>query len=163
MVQRYAAEEGHAPSIARLGGTAWQRTKARTRKAIQEMAEELLRLYATRKARPGHAFSSDTPWQRELESSFVYEETPDQLKAVEDVKRDMESNRPMERLTCGDVGYGKTEVAIRAAFKAIQDGKQVAILVPTTVLAQQHFVTFTERLPRRLRPRAGCLQRLRGA
>ena len=146
MVQRFSAEEGHAPTIARLGGTAWQRTKARTRKAIQEMAEELLRLYATRKARPGHAFSPDTPWQRELESSFVYEETPDQLKAVEDVKRDMESNRPMDRLICGDVGYGKTEVAIRAAFKAIQDGKQVAILVPTTVLAQQHFVTFTERL-----------------
>ena len=146
MVQRYSAEEGRAPSIARLGGTAWQRTKARTRRAIQDMAEELLRLYATRKARPGHAFSPDTPWQRELESSFVYEETPDQLKAVEDVKRDMELPRPMDRLVCGDVGYGKTEVAIRAAFKAIQDGKQVAILVPTTVLAQQHLVTFTERL-----------------
>jgi len=146
MVQRYSAEEGRAPSISRLGGTAWQRMKARTRRAIQEMAEDLLRIYATRKARPGHAFSSDTPWQRELESSFVYEETPDQLKAVEDVKRDMESARPMDRLICGDVGYGKTEVAIRAAFKAIQDGKQVAILVPTTVLAQQHLVTFTERL-----------------
>jgi len=146
MVQRYSSEEGHAPSVSRLGGTAWQRTKNRARRAIQEMTEELLRLYATRKAREGHAFSSDTPWQRELESSFVYEETPDQLKAVEDVKRDMEAPRPMDRLICGDVGYGKTEVAIRAAFKAVQDGTQVAILVPTTVLAQQHLVTFGERL-----------------
>ncbi len=146
MVQRYSAEEGRVPSISRLGGTAWQRMKARTRRAIQDMAEQLLRLYATRKARPGRAFTPDTPWQRELESSFVYEETPDQLKAVEDVKRDMESPRPMDRLICGDVGYGKTEVAVRAAFKAIQEGTQVAVLVPTTVLAQQHFVTFGERL-----------------
>jgi transcription-repair coupling factor (superfamily II helicase) len=147
MVQRYSAEEGRgAPSISRLGGTAWQRMKAKTRRGIQEMAEDLLRIYAARKARPGHAFPPDTPWQRELESSFVYEETPDQLKAVEDVKRDMESARPMDRLICGDVGYGKTEVAIRSAFKAIQDGKQVAVLVPTTVLAQQHLVTFGERL-----------------
>lgn len=146
MVQRYSSEEGHAPSVSRLGGTAWQRTKNRARRAIQEMTEELLRLYATRKAREGHAFSPDTPWQRELESSFVYEETPDQLKAVEDVKRDMEAPRPMDRLICGDVGYGKTEVAIRAAFKAVQDGTQVAVLVPTTVLAQQHLVTFGERL-----------------
>jgi transcription-repair coupling factor (superfamily II helicase) len=146
MVQRYSSEEGRTPSISRLGGTAWQRMKAKTRRAIQDMTEELLRLYATRKARPGHAFSPDTPWQRELESSFVYDETPDQLQAVEDVKRDMESTRPMDRLICGDVGYGKTEVAIRAAFKAVQDGTQVAVLVPTTVLAQQHLVTFSERL-----------------
>ena len=146
MVQRYSSEEGRSPSISRLGGTAWQRMKAKTRRAIQDMTEELLRLYATRKARPGHAFSPDTPWQRELESSFVYDETPDQLQAVEDVKRDMESGKPMDRLICGDVGYGKTEVAIRAAFKAIQDGKQVGVLVPTTVLAQQHLVTFGERL-----------------
>ncbi len=146
MVQRYSSEEGRTPSISRLGGTAWQRMKAKTRRAIQDMTEALLRLYATRKARPGHAFSPDTPWQRELESSFVYDETPDQLQAVEDVKKDMESSRPMDRLICGDVGYGKTEVAIRAAFKAVQDGTQVAVLVPTTILAQQHLVTFGERL-----------------
>jgi transcription-repair coupling factor (superfamily II helicase) len=145
MVERYSAEEGKAPAIHRLGGTTWARVKAKTRKAIAEMAEDLLRHYAVRKARPGRAFSSDTPWQRELESSFIYDETPDQLRAVEDVKRDMEAPRPMDRLICGDVGYGKTEVAIRAAFKAIQDGTQVAILVPTTVLAQQHLVTFGER------------------
>ena len=145
MVERYSSEEGRAPTIHRLGGTTWARVKARTRKAIADMAEDLLRHYAVRKARPGRAFSPDTPWQRELESSFIYEETPDQLRAVEEVKRDMESPRPMDRLICGDVGYGKTEVAIRAAFKAIQDGTQVAILVPTTVLAQQHFTTFSER------------------
>jgi transcription-repair coupling factor (superfamily II helicase) len=146
LLDRYSAEEGRVPGIARLGGTAWQRTKARTRKAIQEMAQDLLRLYAARKARPGRAFPADTPWQRELESSFPYEETPDQLAAIGDVTRDMESARPMDRLICGDVGYGKTEVAIRAAFKAVQDAAQVAVLVPTTVLAQQHHVTFTERL-----------------
>ncbi len=146
MVQRYSAEEGRTPLISRLGGMAWQRTKAKTRRAIREMAQELLRSYAVRKAREGRAFSPDTPWQRELESAFPYEETPDQLRAVEEVKRDMESPRAMDRLICGDVGYGKTEVAIRAAFKAIQDGSQVAVLVPTTVLAQQHLVTFTERL-----------------
>ncbi|TMQ56974.1 MAG: transcription-repair coupling factor [Candidatus Eisenbacteria bacterium] len=145
MVQRYSAEEGRTPLISRLGGTAWQRTKAKARRAIREMAEELLRNYAVRKARDGRAFSPDTPWQRELESSFPYEETPDQLRTVEEVKRDMESPRAMDRLVCGDVGYGKTEVAIRAAFKAVQDGTQVAVLVPTTVLAQQHLVTFTER------------------
>ncbi|MBI4364858.1 MAG: transcription-repair coupling factor, partial [Candidatus Latescibacteria bacterium] len=146
MVQRYSAGEGRSPLISRLGGTAWQRTQAKARRAIREMAEELLRNYAIRKARGGRAFSSDTPWQRELESSFPYEETPDQLRAVEEVKTDMESPRAMDRLVCGDVGYGKTEVAIRAAFKAVQDGTQVAVLVPTTVLAQQHFVTFTDRL-----------------
>ena len=145
MVERYSAEEGRAPSVHRIGGTTWARVKAKTRKAIHDMAEELLRHYALRKARPGRAFSADTPWQRELESSFIYDETPDQLRAVDEVKRDMESPRPMDRLICGDVGYGKTEVALRAAFKAIQDGTQVALLVPTTVLAQQHFVTFTER------------------
>ncbi|HXF58986.1 MAG TPA: transcription-repair coupling factor, partial [Candidatus Saccharimonadales bacterium] len=145
MVQRYSAEEGRTPLISRLGGTAWARTKAKAKKAIQEMAEELLRSYAIRKARGGRAFAADTPWQRELESSFPYEETPDQLRTVEEVKRDMESPRAMDRLVCGDVGYGKTEVAIRAAFKAVQEGTQVAVLVPTTVLAQQHLVTFTER------------------
>jgi transcription-repair coupling factor (superfamily II helicase) len=146
LLDRYSAEEGRLPGISRLGGTAWQRTKARTRRAIQDMAQDLLRLYAARKARPGRAFPPDTAWQHELESSFPYEETPDQLAAIGDVTRDLESPRPMDRLICGDVGYGKTEVAIRAAFKAVQDGAQVAVLVPTTVLAQQHYVTFTERL-----------------
>ena len=145
MVERYSAEEGRAPAVHRLGGTTWARVKAKTRKAIADMAETLLRHYAVRKARPGRAFGPDTPWQRELESSFIYEETPDQLRAIEEVKKDMEAPRPMDRLICGDVGYGKTEVAIRAAFKAIQDGTQVAVLVPTTVLAQQHFTTFSER------------------
>src|SRR5206468_1897764 len=118
----------------------------KAKKAAGEIARELQRLYAAREATPGFAFSRDSPWQIEMENAFPYAETPDQLKAVEDVKRDMESGRPMDRLICGDVGYGKTEVAIRAAFKAVQDGKQVAVLVPTTVLAQQHLVTFGERL-----------------
>jgi len=146
LLDRYSAEEGRRPGIARLGGSAWQRTKARTRRAIRDMAQDLLRIYAARKARPGRAFSPDTPWQHELASSFPYEETPDQLTAIDDVRRDLESPRPMDRLICGDVGYGKTEVAIRAAFKAIQDGAQVAVLVPTTVLAAQHHVTMSERL-----------------
>src|SRR4029077_17805646 len=143
---RYSAEEGRTPLISRLGGTAWQRTKTKARKAIQEMAEELLRNYAVRKARGGRAFAPDTPWQRELESSFPYEETPDELRTVEEVKRDMESPRAMDRLVCGDVGYGKTEVAIRAAFKAVQDGTQVAVLVPTTVLAAPPHATFSQRV-----------------
>lgn len=113
--------------------------------SIQEMAEELLRLYALRAAVPGHAFSKDTPWQAQFEDEFPYQETPDQLKAIRDVKKDMESPRPMDRLVCGDVGYGKTEVALRAAFKAVMDSKQVAILVPTTILAEQHYETFTKR------------------
>ncbi|HEY7729018.1 MAG TPA: transcription-repair coupling factor, partial [Candidatus Eisenbacteria bacterium] len=146
LLDRYSAEEGRRPGIARLGGTAWQRTKARTRRAIRDMAQDLLRIYAARKVRPGRAFPADTPWQHELESSFPYEETPDQLAAIDDVRLDMESPRPMDRLICGDVGYGKTEVAVRAAFKAIQDGAQVAVLVPTTVLAAQHHVTMSERL-----------------
>ncbi len=146
LVSRYAAEEGARPSLHRLGSASWQRTKARAKKAIQEMADELIRAYAARRALAGHAFGADTVWQRELEASFPYEETPDQLKAIEEVKTDMEAPVPMDRLICGDVGYGKTEVAIRAAFKAVQDGRQVAVLVPTTILAQQHFLTFKERL-----------------
>jgi transcription-repair coupling factor (superfamily II helicase) len=146
LVSRYAAGEGARPSLHRLGSGAWQKTKARARKAVQDMAEGLLRAYAARRALTGHAFRSDAVWQRELEASFPYEETPDQLRAIEDVKRDMESERPMDRLICGDVGYGKTEVAVRAAFKAVQDGKQVAVLVPTTILAQQHLLVFRERL-----------------
>jgi transcription-repair coupling factor (superfamily II helicase) len=146
LIQKYQAEEGYVPSIHRIGGTLWKRTKARARKAIVDMAKELIDLEATRKTLHGHSFSADTVWQKELESSFAYEETPDQLQACEDVKVDMEKSSPMERLVCGDVGYGKTEVAIRASFKAVMDAKQVAVLVPTTVLAQQHYSTFAERL-----------------
>ncbi|TVZ01479.1 transcription-repair coupling factor [Trebonia kvetii] len=136
---------GEAPALHRLGGADWAKTKGRARKAVREIAAELIRLYSARMASPGHAFGGDTPWQRELEDAFPYVETPDQLSAVDDVKRDMEKPVPMDRLICGDVGYGKTEIAVRAAFKAVQDGKQVAILVPTTILAQQHFNTFSER------------------
>ncbi|HWN82177.1 MAG TPA: DEAD/DEAH box helicase, partial [Candidatus Udaeobacter sp.] len=147
LVQKYPVEEGHnAPAVSRLGGTAWARTKEKAKKAIQEMAEELLRLQATRNTRPGFAFSPDTAWQRDLEAAFIYDETPDQERAIVDIKRDMEEGKPMDRLVCGDVGYGKTEVAVRAAFKAVQDRKQVAVLVPTTILAQQHHGTFSERL-----------------
>jgi transcription-repair coupling factor (superfamily II helicase) len=146
LVSRYAAEEGARPALHRLGSVAWQKQKTRAKRAIQEMAEGLLRAYAARRALPGHAFKPDTVWQRELEASFPYEETPDQLTAIEEVKRDMEADQPMDRLICGDVGYGKTEVAVRAAFKAVQDGRQVAVLVPTTILAQQHWLTFRERL-----------------
>jgi transcription-repair coupling factor (superfamily II helicase) len=146
LVGRYAAEEGAVPSLHRLGTNTWARTKARARKAIEEMAQSLIKSYAERQALPGFACAPDTEWQRELEASFIYEETPDQLRAVAEVKRDMESPRPMDRLVCGDVGYGKTEVAVRAALKATLSGKQVAVLVPTTILAQQHFATFGERL-----------------
>src|SRR5690606_38629432 len=123
----------------------WQRTKARMRAAVAEIAQELVVLYQRRLAQAGHSFSPDTPWQRELEDAFPYQETPDQAKAIADVKADMEEPTPMDRLICGDVGFGKTEVAIRAAFKAVQDGRQVAVLVPTTLLAQQHFQTFSDR------------------
>jgi transcription-repair coupling factor (superfamily II helicase) len=146
MVSRYSAGDGARPGLHRLGSAQWQKTKARARKAIEDMAEELLRAYAARRALPGHAFKPDTVWQRELEASFPYDETPDQMRAIDDVRADMESASPMDRLICGDVGYGKTEVAIRAAFKAVQDGRQVAVLVPTTILAQQHGMTFRERL-----------------
>ncbi|NIS38979.1 DEAD/DEAH box helicase, partial [Candidatus Saccharibacteria bacterium] len=120
--------------------------KKRTRQAVENVARELVELYAIRVSEEGHAFPDDTLWQKELEASFAYEDTPDQAKAVDEVKKDMESSRSMDRLICGDVGYGKTEVAIRAAFKAVIDGKQVAVLVPTTILAQQHYNTFRERL-----------------
>ena len=144
-VGKYAGKDG-APELTRLGGTAWERTKARTRKAIEEMAADLLKLYAERKAHSGHAFPEDSTWYRQLEASFPFEETPDQQRAIDDVRRDMMSPRAMDRLICGDVGFGKTEVAIRAAFRAIDDGMQVAVLVPTTILAQQHFATFSERM-----------------
>jgi transcription-repair coupling factor (superfamily II helicase) len=142
-VTRYVG--GEAPALHRLGGADWAKTKGRARKAVREIAAELIRLYSARMASPGHAFGSDTPWQRELEDAFPYVETPDQLSAIDEVKADMEKPVPMDRLICGDVGYGKTEIAVRAAFKAVQDGKQVAVLVPTTILAQQHFNTFSER------------------
>ncbi|WP_122261284.1 transcription-repair coupling factor [Ornithinimicrobium cerasi] len=136
---------GEAPTLNRLGGSDWQRTKSRARKHIREIAAELIRLYSARMATIGYAFGPDTPWQRELEDAFAFTETPDQLSSIEEVKADMEKPVPMDRLISGDVGYGKTEIAVRAAFKAIQDGKQVAVLVPTTLLVQQHFQTFSER------------------
>src|SRR5215469_5894442 len=142
-VTRYSG--GEAPSLHRLGGADWAKTKGRARKAVRQIAAELIRLYSARVASPGHAFELDTPWQRELEDAFPYAETPDQLAAIDEVKRDMEKPIPMDRLICGDVGYGKTEIAVRAAFKAVQDGRQVAVLVPTTLLGQQHLNTFSER------------------
>jgi transcription-repair coupling factor (superfamily II helicase) len=142
-VTRYSG--GEAPSLHRLGGADWAKTKGRARRAVREIAAELIRLYSARIASPGHAFAPDTPWQRELEDAFPYAETPDQLAAIDEVKADMEKPLPMDRLICGDVGYGKTEIAVRAAFKAVQDGRQVAVLVPTTLLAQQHLATFGER------------------
>ncbi|MER7415307.1 transcription-repair coupling factor [Micromonospora peucetia] len=137
---------GEQPTLHKMGGSDWQKSKARARKAVKEIAAQLIQLYAARKASKGHNFGPDTPWQRELEDAFPWQETPDQLAAIEEVKRDMEQTVPMDRLICGDVGYGKTEIAVRAAFKAVQDGKQVAVLVPTTLLVQQHYNTFAERM-----------------
>jgi transcription-repair coupling factor (superfamily II helicase) len=145
-ISRYVGAGGAHPPLSKLGGTRWDAMKARARRAAQELAGELLNLYAERKRREGYAFAPDSDWQREFEDAFPYTETPDQRDAIDFVKADMEAPRPMDRLICGDVGYGKTEVALRAAFKAVQDGKQVMLLVPTTILAQQHYGTFTERL-----------------
>ncbi|HZU23701.1 MAG TPA: transcription-repair coupling factor, partial [Terriglobales bacterium] len=146
LVQKYrSAEGGVTPQLARLGTQQWVKTKARVKKAMQDMADELLKLYAARKTAEGHAFAADTEWQREFEDSFEFNETEDQLQAITDIKSDMQSQTPMDRLLCGDVGYGKTEVAMRAAFKAVSDNKQVAVLAPTTVLAFQHFETFKRR------------------
>jgi len=145
-ISRYVGAGGAHPPLSKLGGTRWDTIKARARKAAQELAGELLNLYAERKRREGYAFAADSDWQRDFEAAFPYTETPDQRDAIEFVKADMEAPRPMDRLICGDVGYGKTEVALRAAFKAVQDGKQVMMLVPTTILAQQHYGTFSERL-----------------
>ncbi|MFD1825876.1 MULTISPECIES: transcription-repair coupling factor [Mumia] len=142
-VTRYVG--GEQPSLDRLGGADWNKRKSRARKAVKQIAGELIKLYAARQATQGHTFGADTPWQRELEDAFPYHETPDQLATIDEVKRDMERPVPMDRLVCGDVGYGKTEIAVRAAFKAIQDGMQVIVLVPTTLLVQQHFATFSER------------------
>jgi transcription-repair coupling factor (superfamily II helicase) len=143
LVSRYIG--GEDPKLHRLGGNEWNRQKARVRKAVRDIAGELVKLYAARSRASGYGFSMDQPWQRELEDAFPYMETRDQLSAIDEVKADMERAVPMDRLICGDVGYGKTEIALRAAFKAVLDGKQVAVLVPTTLLAQQHFATFTER------------------
>lgn len=145
-LSRYIGPSGESPGLTRLGGGEWNTVKQRVRESVQQVAQELLELYARRQVVVGHAFSPDTSWQQDLEASFPYVETEDQLRAITEVKQDMESPRPMDRLLCGDVGYGKTEVALRAAFKAVMDGKQVGILVPTTVLAQQHFETFRQRL-----------------
>lgn len=144
-VGKYSGKDS-APKLSSLGGTGWEKIKARTKKAIADMAADLIKIYAERKSRPGFAFNPDTTWMKQLEASFIYDETPDQLKAIETIKADMEKPTPMDRLVCGDVGYGKTEVAVRAAFKAVEAGKQVAVLVPTTILAQQHLTTFTQRL-----------------
>ncbi|MBL1079569.1 transcription-repair coupling factor [Nocardia sp. 2] len=137
---------GEMPSLSKLGGSDWANTKRKARKAVREIATELVQLYAARQAAPGHAFGPDTPWQQEMEDAFAFTETADQLSAIAEVKADMEKPVPMDRVVCGDVGYGKTEIAVRAAFKAVQDGKQVVVLVPTTLLAQQHLQTFTERM-----------------
>lgn len=147
-VQKYSARDGMQPPLSKLGAPDWQRLKTRTKKRIKDIANELIELYAKRKAQPGIAHTADSLWQRELEASFPYEDTPDQLKATLEVKRDMESPKPMDRLVCGDVGFGKTEIAVRAAFKSVLGGKQVALLAPTTLLAYQHLNTFRERMAR---------------
>ena len=144
-VQRYSGAEGHVPRLDRLGGTSWARTTARVKKDIEEMAHELIDLYANRELAKRHSYGYDSTLYHEFEAAFEYEETPDQLKAIEDITRDMGSSKPMDRLVCGDVGYGKTEVAMRAAFKAVEDNRQVAVLVPTTLLAHQHYDNFAER------------------
>lgn len=145
LIQKYAGAEGHIPRLSRLGSQDWARVKSRVKESVRDLAQELLQLFAVRETVAGTSFGSDTPWQREFEDAFPYEETRDQLRAIAEVKADMARPKPMDRLLCGDVGYGKTEVAMRAAFKAVQEGRQVAVLVPTTVLAQQHYHTFRER------------------
>lgn len=145
LVQKYIGSEGKTPKINKLGGNEWQKAKAKVRKSINEIAEDLVKLYAARASLKGYKYSKDTEWQRQFEDEFPYEETPDQITSLEEIKRDMESDKPMDRLLCGDVGYGKTEVAIRAAFKAVMDGKQVAFLVPTTILAEQHYKNLKKR------------------
>jgi transcription-repair coupling factor (superfamily II helicase) len=146
LVEKYIGDKDRPPKIYRLNDASWSRVKKKVKKSVESIAKELIELYAARKALPGHKFSKDTEWQYEFEAGFVYEETPDQLKVISEIKEDMEKPQPMDRLVCGDVGYGKTEVALRAAFKAVMDNKQVAVLVPTTILAFQHYNTFVERL-----------------
>jgi len=147
-LQKYSSKEGAEPKLSELGNKEWERRKARAKRKVKDIARELIKLYAKRKSEPGIVFPPDTAWQKEMEASFMYEDTPDQSTATYEVKRDMESPTPMDRLVCGDVGFGKTEVAVRAAFKAVQAGKQVAVLCPTTILAQQHYNTFRDRLAR---------------
>ena len=146
LIQKYSNLSARKPKLNKLGGTEWEKTKSRVRSQVQIAAQDLVKLYAERQAKEGYAYGKDTVWQKEFEELFPYEETEDQLSAIEDTKRDMESHRIMDRLICGDVGYGKTEVAIRAAFKAVMDSKQVVYLVPTTILAQQHYNSFKERM-----------------
>jgi transcription-repair coupling factor (superfamily II helicase) len=146
LIKKFSAQEGVTPKLNRLGGNEWERIKQKTKKKIQDIARDLILLYSQRKSQQGFRFSQDSVWQKELEASFMYEDTPDQISATEAVKADMESPHPMDRLICGDVGFGKTEVAIRAAFKAVLDNKQAAVLVPTTILAEQHYNTFKDRL-----------------
>lgn len=146
LIQKYIGSEGKTPRLSKLGGTDWVKTRAKTKEALMELAGELIKLYAEREAARGYSFSKDTVWQKQFEDLFPYQETEDQLRCIEEIKADMESSKPMDRLLCGDVGFGKTEVAIRAMFKAVMDGKQVAYLVPTTVLAQQHYNNFKERM-----------------
>ena len=145
MVQKYIGGDGAQPSLDKLGGTAWEKVKAKARKTILAMAEELVQLYAVREARAGHAFAAPDNMYKEFEAAFEFEETPDQQRAIDDSLADMQRKKPMDRLVCGDVGYGKTEVAMRAAFLAVEGGKQVAVLAPTTILAQQHLQTFRQR------------------
>lgn len=145
LVQKYIGGDAKPPKVYKLGGTEWIKTKARVKESIREMANDLVKLYATRQEVSGHAFPPDTPWQKQFEEEFPYDETPDQITAIEEIKKDMENQKPMDRLLCGDVGYGKTEVAVRAAFKAAMDGKQIAFLVPTTILAEQHYNNFIKR------------------
>ena len=145
-VDRYVGGADAHPHLSRLGTGEWERVKRRVKERTEEVARELLALYSRREMADGHAFAPDGTWQRELEASFPYQETPDQEMVLDEIKRDMEASRPMDRVVCGDVGFGKTELALRAAFKAASEGRQVAMLVPTTVLAQQHFLTFSERL-----------------
>jgi transcription-repair coupling factor (superfamily II helicase) len=145
MVQKYIGSDENPPKLYKLGGSEWAKTKKKVKESLREMAEDLIKLYAVRSKLQGHAFSKDTPWQKQFEDEFPYQETPDQLTAIEEIKRDMEEPKPMDRLLCGDVGYGKTEIAMRAAFKAVMDGKQVAVLVPTTILAEQHYNNFRQR------------------
>src|SRR5690606_9965235 len=145
-IQKFVGGDGVVPRMDRIGGASWARSKARAKKKIKDMTDALVKLYASRETAGGHAFMPDSHWQREFEDEFPYEETPDQQRAIDDAKKDMEDAKPMDRLICGDVGFGKTEVALRAAFKAVMDSRQVAFLVPTTILAEQHYNTFCERL-----------------
>src|SRR5690606_101342 len=145
-IHKYSASEGELPKLSKLGSTEWARKKAKIKKKVKDISRGLIALYAKRKLQKGFMFDEDNVWQKEFEASFIYEDTPDQMKTTKEIKVDMESENPMDRLVCGDVGFGKTEVAIRAAFKAVQSGKQVAILVPTTILAQQHYMSFKDRM-----------------